>query len=242
MKLLPHERIDDLQIKGFSIIQDTRGFCFGLDAVLLSSFPEIKKGDKVFDMCTGSGIVPILLAAKTDAASILGMEIMPEVANMAKRSVLMNGLSHVEIVHGDIKTATEVLGHGVFDVVTCNPPYKRASSGLVCADDMRTVARHEILCTLEDVISQGSGPLRFGGKLCMVHRPERLCDIVCLMRKYKTEPKRLRYVHPSPDKPPMLILIEGARGGREFLKTLPPLFVHDSEGNKTAEIEGIYGS
>lgn len=242
MEILPHERVDDLQIGGLSIIQDTRGFCFGVDAVLLSSFPEIKKGDEVFDMCTGSGIVAILLAAKTSAGRIYGMELIPETAQMAKRSVQMNNLENVFILQGDIRDAVSKFGRGVFDVITCNPPYKKVQSGLLCADPVKTAARHEVFCTLRDVLEQSYDLLKLGGKLCMVHRPERLCDIMCLMRENRIEPKRLRFVHPAPGKPPVLILVEGAKGGGEFLKILPPLYVYDENGKRTEEMERIYGA
>lgn len=241
MELKPHERLDDLQIGGLSLIQSKHGFRFGIDAVLLSSFPEIKKGNEVFDMCTGSGIIPVLLSAKTAARKIYGMEIMPETADMARRSAALNNLANVEIITGDIRSAVSVFGNEVFDVITCNPPYKKADSGLVSSDGVTAAARHEILCTLEDVISQSHALLKFGGRLCMVHRPERLCDIICLMRAHNLEPKRLLFVHPSPGKAPGLVLVEGAKGGGVFLKILPPLYICDENGNYTDELNRIYG-
>lgn len=240
MQLKSHERLDDLQIKGLHIIQDKRGFCFGVDAVLLSAFPEIKKGDRVLDMCTGNGIIPLLLYAKYEAAEIYGMEIQPEVAQMAQRSVLYNGIDNVFIKEGDIKDAVAMFGTATFDQITCNPPYIKSQSGLINPGDSKAIARHEILCTLDDVIKTSASLLRFGGKLCMVHRPDRLSDVISTMRKYKIEPKRLRTVHSRPGEGATLFLIEGALGGGTFLKVLPPLYIYDGEGNYTDETERIY--
>lgn len=240
MQLKSHERLDDLQIKGLHIIQDKRGFCFGVDAVLLSAFPEIKKGDRVLDMCTGNGIIPLLLYAKYEAAEIYGMEIQPEVAQMAQRSVLYNGIDNVFIKEGDIKDAVAMFGTATFEQITCNPPYIKSQSGLINPGDSKAIARHEILCTLDDVIKTSASLLRFGGKLCMVHRPDRLSDVISTMRKYKIEPKRLRTVHSRPGEGATLFLIEGALGGGTFLKVLPPLYIYDGEGNYTDETERIY--
>ena len=145
MNLNPYERLDDLQIRGLFIIQDTRGFCFGTDAVLLSDFADIKKGAVVLDMCTGTGIIPLLLSAKTQAAHITGIEIIESVAEMAQRSVLYNKIKNIEIIRGDIKNAAQIFGKGSFDAVTCNPPYKKKGSGLVNPDDIKAASRHEIL-------------------------------------------------------------------------------------------------
>lgn len=240
MLLKPYERLDDLQIGGLSVIQDTRGFCFGIDAVLLSAFAEIKKGDRVLDMCTGSGVIPILLSAKSKASEIYGIEIQPEVAQTAKRSVMHNNLSNVFIKEGDIKEAVSIFGTACFDVITCNPPYIEVKSGLINPGDSKAIARHEILCDLEDVVKQSASLLRFGGKLYMIHRPDRIADVLCTMRKYKIEPKRLRMIHSAKGTDATLFLVEGAFGGGKFLKVLPPLYVYDEEGNYTAETERIY--
>lgn len=238
------ERLDDLQLAGLSLIQNPKWFCFGVDAVLLSDFAakNVKKGAKVLDLCTGNGIIPVLLTAKTAAESICGVEIQEKVAEMAKRSVLLNGLEErVKIVAGDLKDAPNVFGKAVFDNITCNPPYKEVFGGAKNAEDTVSVARHEIFCTLEDVVAASGSLLKSGGKLCMIHRPERLVEIICLMRKYGMEPKRLRFVHPSPYKTATMIMIEGARGGRVKLHLDAPLYVHDEEGNYTEEINRIYG-
>lgn len=240
MELKSYERLDDLQIKGLFIIQDTRGFCFGTDAVLLSDFAQVKKGDSVLDMCTGTGIIPLLISAKTEAGNITGVEILKDVSDMARRSVLYNKIENIEILNGDIKDCACMFGKNSFDVVTCNPPYKKAGSGLVNPDDVKAVSRHEILCSLEDVISQASLVLKDGGKFFMVHRPTRLADIFFLMRGYSLEPKRLRLVAPQEGKEPNMVLIEAAKGGNPFLKVLPTLNVYNSLGQYTEELLKIY--
>lgn len=236
------ERIDDLQCRGLKIIQNTEGFCFGVDAVLLANFPEIKKGQRIMDLGTGTGIIPILLAGKTDAGEIVGLEIQKNVADMAQRSVLLNDIEYrVRILNDDIKNAVSIFGKESFDVVTSNPPYKHAGSGIVNPGDAKAISRHEILCTLEDVISASSSLLKSGGRFFMVHRPERIVDIIYLMRAYKLEPKRLRFVHPYAGKKPNLLLIEGLKYGRAFLKFMDPLYIYDDNGEYTQEINDIYG-
>jgi tRNA1(Val) A37 N6-methylase TrmN6 len=237
-----NERVDDLQCRGLKIIQDREGFCFGTDAVLLANFAEVRKGQRVIDLGTGTGIIPILLAGKTEAGEITGIEIQEDVAAMASRSVLLNDLAgRVNIVNGDIKNAVSLFGRESFDAVTTNPPYKHGGSGLVNPDDRKAISRHEVKCTLEDVISVSSELLKGGGRFFMVHRPERIADIICLMRQYRLEPKRLRFVHPSYRKCPNLLLIEGLKYGGAFLKFMDPLYVYDDEGNYTREIIEIYG-
>ncbi|MCX7708863.1 MAG: tRNA1(Val) (adenine(37)-N6)-methyltransferase [Clostridia bacterium] len=241
IKLYDNERIDDLQYKGLRIIQKTDGFCFGVDAVLLANFAEVKNGDRVIDLGTGTGIIPLLLAGKTQAKEITGLEIQTEMAEMAARSIRLNDLEDkVRIVCGDIKRSVEEFGPSSFNSVVTNPPYMNHGGGLVNPSDMKAISRHEILCTLEDVIRSSSKLLVPGGQLAMVHRPERLVDILCLMRRYQIEPKYLRFVHPSPYKKPNLILIRGSRGGNPQLKMLDPLYVYDEKGNYSEEINRIY--
>lgn len=236
-----NERIDDLQYKGLKIIQKTNGFCFGVDAVLLANFVDIKKQDRVIDLGTGTGIIPVLLAGKTEAREITGLEIQGEMAEMASRSVLLNGLSErVKIVCGDIKKSLELFGAASFNAVLTNPPYMNSGGGLVNPSDMKAVSRHEILCTLEDVIRSSSRLLVPGGQFAMVHRPERLVDILYLMRSHAIEPKQLRFVHPSPYKKANLVLIKGTRGGNPQLKMMEPLYVYDENGNYSEEINRIY--
>ncbi len=235
------ERSDDLQYKGLRIIQDTRSFCFGVDAVLLANFATVRKGDTVLDMGTGTGVIPLLIAGKTEAAKIIGLEIQPHLAEIAGRSVALNNLEdRVSIIEGDLQDGVSLFGASVFDVITCNPPYTQPKGGLINPNDSKAISRHEIKCTLEDVIRIASKLLKVGGKLAMVHRPERLVDIIWLMRYYKLEPKRLRFVHPSPGKKPNLILIEGVRGGNPQLNMLEPLYVYNDKGEYSEEINTIY--
>lgn len=242
--IFPYERLDDLQLGGLKIIQNPKWFCFGADAVLLSDFAAggIRKNSFVMDLCCGNGIIPILLSAKCSASKISGVELMPEVAEMAQRSVQLNSLQDlVDIKRGDLADAPQTFGRGVFDAVTCNPPYREAGGGIENPDDILAVARHEIKCSLSGIISSAAQILKSGGKLFMVHRPDRLADVLCLMRENKIEPKRLRFVHPKPSAAANMILIEGARCGRAKLKLEKPLYVYDENGNYTQEINEIYG-
>lgn len=213
-----------------------------MDAVLLSGFARIKPEEKVLDMGTGTGIIPILLSAKTKAAHLTGLEIQPESADMARRSVQLNDLeSRISIVEGDIKRATELFGKAAFDVVTCNPPYMIGQHGLQNPDAPKAIARHELLCTFEDVAREAAGLLRPGGKLYLVHRPFRLAEIIGTLLSYKLEPKRMQMVHPFVDKEPNMVLIEASRGGNPRMTVEPPLIVYQSQGVYTPEIYDIYG-
>ncbi len=245
VKIYTYERIDDLQTKSnLRLIQNPDWFCFGVDAVLLADFAAktVKLRAKVLDLCTGNGIVPLLLTEKSAAENITGLEIQECVAEMAGRSVLLNNIEEkVQIKTGDLKNAVEIFGAESFDNITCNPPYKEGHGGLKNATDVVTVARHEIFCTLEDIISVGAKCLKPYGKLCMIHRPERLADIICLMRQYRLEPKRLRFVHPSPSKTANMILIEGAKYGNPKLFLEPPLYVYNNGGRYSDDINEIYG-
>jgi tRNA1(Val) A37 N6-methylase TrmN6 len=204
--IYPHERADDLQIDGLRLIQNPDKFCFGTDAVLLANFAEARKDERVMDLCTGTGVVPILMCAKTKAKHFTGIEIQNDIADMASRSVQLNGLDErISIFCGDIKKAAEVYGSAAFDVVTVNPPYLNA--GKPSENEALAIARHEILCTLEDVAAVSAKLLRFGGRFYMVHRVNRLADIICTLRSVKLEPKRLRVEKTG------LVLIEAALGG-----------------------------
>ncbi len=241
VSILENERIDDLQYKGLRLIQKKDGFCFGVDAVLLANFADIRKNDRVLDMGTGTGIIAVLIAAKTAAASVTGLEIQAEMSEMAMRSIKLNGLEEkMKIVCGDIKNAAELFGPSKFEAVVTNPPYMNKGGGLLNPSDTIAVSRHELLCTLEDVISAGGRLLVPGGRFAMVHRPERLADILVLMRSCGVEPKYLRFVHPSPYKKPNMVLIRGARGGKPQLKVLEPLYVYDETGSYSKEINEIY--
>lgn len=240
--LKEHERLDELQRNGYRIIQNPEKFCFGMDAVLLSGFAKAKTGSRVLDMGTGTGIIPILMEAKTEAAQLIGLEIQEESADMARRSVVLNGLEDkIEIVQGDIKEAGRLFGGASFDVVTCNPPYMIGQHGLTNPDTPKAIARHEILCTLEDVIRQAAKVLKPGGNFYMVHRPFRLSEIMVQLVKYHLEPKRMRFVYPFVDKEPNMVLIEANRGGRARMTVEKPLIVYREPGIYTDEIYEVYG-
>ena len=242
INLLANERLDELHRNGYKIIQNPERFCFGMDAVLLSGFASALEGEKVLDLGTGTGIIPILMAAKTPAAHLTGLEIQEESADMARRSVAYNGLEdRIDIITGDIKDAPQIFGASSFDVITTNPPYMIADHGLVNPDEAKAVARHEIKCTLEDVISQSAKVLKPGGRFFMVHRPFRLSEIFTLMSEYKIEPKRMRMVYPYIDAEPNMVLIEGNRGGKPRLSVEKPLIVYEERGKYTDEIYDIYG-
>ena len=240
--LKENERIDDLERNGYRIIQDTGRFCFGMDAVLLSGFARVKDGARVLDLGTGTGIIPILLEAKTGASHLTGLEIQEDSADMARRSVHLNGLDEkIDIVTGDIKEAGGLFDAASFDVVTCNPPYMTDKHGLTNPNDAKAIARHEILCTLEDVIAQTATLLKPGGNFYMVHRPFRLAEIMVLLHTYKLEPKRMQLVYPYVDKEPNMVLIEANRGGKPRLTVEKPLIVFREPNVYMPEICDVYG-
>lgn len=240
--LLENERIDDLQRNGLKIIQKTDGFCFGMDAVLLSGFAYVKRGEKVLDMGTGTGIIPLLLSAKTQGEHFTALEIQKEIAEMAARSVAMNHLEDkIEIVNGDIKEASRIFGGASFDVVTTNPPYMNDAHGLKNPTEVKAISRHEVLCTLDDVVREGAKVLKSGGRMYMVHRPHRLIEIITAMKQYKMEPKRMCMVHPFKDKEANMVLIEAVKGGGSWLKMEAPIIVYKEPGVYTDEIYSIYG-
>ena len=237
-----NERIDDLQRNGYRIIQDPDRFCFGMDAVLLSGFAAAKKGDHVLDLGTGTGIIPILMEAKTEAEHLTALEIQPESADMARRSVALNGLeSKISIVTADIKEAKVLFHKASFQVITSNPHYLIGQHGLVNPHGEKAIARHEILCTLEDVIENAAALLVPGGHFFMVHRPFRLAEIMGTLMKYRLEPKRMRLVYPYVDKEPNMVLIEAVRGGKSRLEVEKPLIVYEKPGIYTQEIYDVYG-
>lgn len=236
------ETLDDLQLKGLRLIQKKEGFRFGVDAVLLANFAKVKRGMRVIDLCTGTGIIPFIIAGKTEASSITGIEIQEEFVEMANRSVKINDLGdRVSFINGDLKDEKNIKTIEKANVITVNPPYKLANSGILNPTDKMAVARHEVCCTLEDVIVASRRLLKDNGRLYMVHRPERLADILCLMRKHKIEPKTIRMVHPNTKKAPNIVLVEGQRDGGAFLKWEPPLYVYNDEGGYSEEIDRIYG-
>lgn len=240
MELLENERIDDLQFRGLSIIQRKDGFCFGCDSVFLSHFATLKKSDKVLDLCTGTGIIPLLLYGRYSPEKIYGIEIIPEIAKMAQRSILHNGISNIEIINDDLKNAPSIFGRECFDAITCNPPYEKKGGGIVNPTDIKAISRHEIMCCLDDVLSVSCTLLKFGGKLFMVHRANRLADVLCAMREHRIEPKRIKMIAPSAEKEPNLFLVEGIKGSKPFLKFEKTLYVYDENGNYTDEVNNIY--
>jgi tRNA1(Val) A37 N6-methylase TrmN6 len=234
------EILEDLQIGGLFLIQKKQGFKFGTDAVLLSDIAKTCSSNRTLDLCTGSGIVPVLLSAKTSTPHIDGLEIQPEIADMAKRSVEYNNLhSKVHIECGDLKNPP--YAKSSFDVITCNPPYIKNGSAIKNEKDSKIIARHEVACTLDDVLRVSSELLAPQGQFFMVHRPSRLSDIFCIMRAHKIEPKIMRLIAPSAGKAPNLVLIGGRLGGGAELKILPTLFMTDKNGNESKEVQEIYG-
>lgn len=237
-----NERIDDLQRNGLRIIQKTDGFCFGMDAVLLSGFAWAKAGERVLDLGTGTGIIPLLLSAKTEGEHFTGLEIQTEIAEMAGRSVALNNLEEkIDIVDGDIKEASRIFGAASFDVVTTNPPYMNDAHGLKNPTEVKAISRHEVLCTLEDVVREGAKVLKPGGRMYMVHRPHRLIEILGTMKAYRMEPKRMKFVHPFKDKEANMVLIEAVRGGGAWMKVEAPVIVYKEPGVYEDQIYDIYG-
>lgn len=235
------ERLDDLGRKGYRIIQNPATFCFGIDAVLLTGFARIKEKARVLDLGTGTGIIPILLEAKTEAEHLTGLEIQEESADMARRSVSFNGLEEkINIVTGDLKEASQIFGKSVFDVVTCNPPYMIGEHGITGENSKKTIARHETLCTFEDVAREAALVLKPGGTFYLVHRPFRLVELFGTMTKYHLEPKRMKLVHPYVDKEPNMVLIEAKKGGNARISVESPLIVYREPGIYTDEIYDIY--
>ncbi len=242
MDLNANERIEDLQLKGLKIIQNTEWFCFGIDAVLLSDFAEIKKNSTVVDLGTGTGIIPLLLWGKKEPKKIIGVEIQKEVAEMANRSVLLNNLENsIDILNIDMNHLEQIMLPHSIDVVVVNPPYVEFNGGIINPESNKAISRHEISCSLEDVIRVASRLLRHKGSFFMIHRPHRLVDIFCLMREYKIEPKKIRFVHPKSGQQPSMVLIKGVKSGNSELKIKNPLFVYGEDGQYTDEIFEIYG-
>lgn len=235
------ERIDDLMRNGYGIIQHPGRFCFGMDAVLLSSFSKVKKGEKTIDLGTGTGIIPILLEAKTKGNHFVGIDIQEASVEMARRSVELNNLTHkIDIVHADIKEAVTVFGKASFDVVTSNPPYMNSGHGITNPNEPKAIARHELLCSLADVVSQAAGLLRENGRFYMVHRPTRLAEIFGCMYEHRLEPKRMCLVYPYVNREPNMVLIEAIKGAGKELRVDKPLIVYNENGTYTDELLKMY--
>ena len=242
IELREHERIDELHRNGYKIIQNESAFCFGMDAVLLSGFATAKKGERVVDFCTGTGIIPILMEAKTEGSHFTGLEIQPQMAEMANRSVLLNELSErVEIICGDVCKASERFGKSTVDVVTCNPPYMNQNHGLKNPDEPKAIARHEVCLTFEDVAREAAAVLKPGGRFYLVHRPMRLVELIMTMKAHKLESKRMKFVHPYVGEEANMVLIEAVYGGGAQMRIEKPLIVYEAPGKYTPEIYDIYG-
>lgn len=237
----PGERLDDLERNGYKIIQNSEKFCFGMDAVLLAAFACANKDDVCIDLGTGTGIIPILMEARYGGKHFVGLEIQEESADMARRSVKYNNLSDkIEIVTGDIKEASSIFKKASFDIVTSNPPYMNDNHGLKNPKLPKAIARHEVLCTLEDVVREATLLLKPGGRFVMVHRPHRLIEIITCLKAHKMEPKTIQMIHPYADKEANMVLIESVRGGKPYLKVKEPLIVYEANGEYTKELLKVY--
>ena len=242
IELKENERIDDLEINGFRVIQNPFCFCFGMDAVLLANFARVPAKAAVLDIGTGTGVIPLLLAAKSQGASWTGLEVQSNMVDMARRSTLFNGVQDkVSIVEGDVREIRNLFEAGSFNAVTSNPPYMKENSGLKNPSDTIYISRHEIMATLEDVISAASYVLKSSGIFSMVHRPSRLPEIMEMMVKYHLEPKRLQLVQPTAGKEANLVLIEGVKGGGRECRILPTMNVYNEDGSYTEELLRYYG-
>ncbi len=236
------ERLDDLQIGGLMLIQNRNSFCFGIDAVLLSNYACVRRGETVLDIGTGTGVIPILLTAKTEGSHFTGLEIQENSVRLAKRNVVLNGLcDRVEIICGDIKDCRELIASQSMNVIVSNPPYMINDHGLKGENREKAIARHEICCTFEDIAKESARILKEGGRMYLIHRPFRLTDIFDSLRRHHLEPKRLRLVQSYADKEPSMVLIEALKGGRARLLVERPLIIYEGKGVYTKEILEIYG-
>ena len=241
ISLKENERLDDLQRNGYKLIQNSTVFCFGMDAVLLCAFSNIKEGENVIDLGTGNGVIPILLKGRTKGRHFTGLEIQDINVDMARRSVEYNGIQDsVEIVQGDIKDVFSQFKKASFDVVTSNPPYMNENHGLTNTESHKAIARHELLCTLEDVVKAASGLLKVGGRFYMVHRPHRLDEIFEVIKANGMQPKRARLVYPFVDKEPNMVLIESIKGAKPMVKFEKPLIIYKEPGVYTQEVFDLY--
>lgn len=244
IKLNKDERIDDLGLKGLKIIQNSKWFCFGIDSVLLSDFSKnIKKDSRVIDLGTGTGIISILLCGKTELKNIVGVDIQENVCEMANRNILLNELQNrAEIVCDNITNMRNRYDTCSFDVVVTNPPYKKNNTGIKNGEKQKEISRHEIYADLDDFLKTAFYLLKDKGEFYMVHRPERLVDVMNCMRKNKIEPKTIRFVFSNVNKAPVLFLIKGIKNAKSFLEIMPNLYIYDNDGLYTEEIKKIYGN
>ncbi len=236
-----NERIDDLYVNDLKIIQNPKGFCFGIDAILLSNFARVKKDATVVDLGTGTGVIPLVIAGKSRAAHVHGLEIQEEVADMAQRSVALNGLEGRVTIHNlDMNQVLSIFPKEVADVVTSNPPYMPVGKALQNPGSKKAISRHEITVTLDDVVRTAKELLKIHGQFFMIHRPTRLVDIITTCRKYKLEPKRIQFVHPKEGKEPTMVMVHCVRGGKPEVRVMEPLFVYQDNGQLTDQIQALY--
>lgn len=242
IKLNENEVIHSLDINNLKIIQNKKYFCFGMDAVLLSDFSkEIKANSSIMDLCAGNAAISLLLSAKTKNTKITAVEIQEVVADLAQRSIKLNSLEdRIKVLCMDLKNLNRTFPHSSFDAIVCNPPYKKFSTGIINKSNTKTIARHELLCTLDDIVSISSYLLKNNGCLYLVHRPERLCDLIVSLRQFNLEPKHITFVQPTVDKPVNLVLIKAIKGGKPFLKFNKNLIVYNSDGSYTQDFLKIY--
>ena len=240
--LKENERIDDLEYKGLKIIQNKDGFCFGIDSILLSDFAKnIKKGARVLDLGTGTGIIATLLCEKTELSEITGIEVQEEVADMAKRSIQLNHLEDkFKMIQDNILNLNKYFEKNTFDAIVTNPPYKKKETGIQNEDIRKLISRHEIEANIEDFIKISKDMLKDKGEFYIIYRPERLVDLLSLMRKYKIEPKKIRFVYSNVNAVSKLVLVQGVKNARSFLKLEPNLYIYDEKGIYTEEILKIY--
>lgn len=238
-----NERLDDLQCNDYKLLQNTACFCFGMDAVLLSSFAHVEDNNMVLDMCTGNGVIPILIKGKNAKKKVhyTGIEIQETSYMLANKNVLLNGLSQdIHMIKGNVNHLKELVGNTLYDVITCNPPYMNENHGIMNPESAKAIARHEIFCTLEDIIREASKHLKVKGRMYMVHRPRRLVEIFLLMEQYHLEPKVIRMVHPYVNKDANMVLIEAVKCGNRQLQILPPLIVYNNDSSYTNELLQMY--
>ncbi|MBD5411157.1 MAG: tRNA1(Val) (adenine(37)-N6)-methyltransferase [Treponema sp.] len=234
------ERVDVLKKSGYKIIQNPKGFCFGVDAVLLAGFSKVRRGETICDLGTGNGALPLLMAHRSQV-QFFGVEIQKDAADMAMRSVLMNDLSEkIQIVQGDLKDAFSFFEKNAFAVVLSNPPYMTIDCGKQNLCDLKNIARHEIFCTLDDIVRIASGLLNSHGRFYMIHRPERLQEILCAFEKYNLSAKRMRFVFPFIDKSPTMILIEGVKSAKKGVVVEKPLVMYQPNGEYTEEMSEFF--
>ena len=237
-----NERIDDLEYKGLKIIQNKNGFCFGIDSILLSDFAkEIPNNSKVLDLGTGTGIISILLCEKTKLSKITGIEVQEEVYELAKRNSKLNKLENkFEVINENIKNLEKIFEKNSIDAIVTNPPYKKENTGITNENKLKLISRHEIEADLNDFINISSKLLKNNGTFYMVHRPERLADIMYLLRKNKLEPKILQLIYPKINKEPTMILIKAVKNAKPFLRIKEPLIIYNEDNTYTEEVLKIY--